>query len=106
MRSIIYCCVALSLISGCKKESSSKVEIYILTSFTISIDQTPVTFTSSISNAVPDRSPLVADADIKYYTKATTTFKLNKDIKPLIKNFGPDKAFAVTVDGKPVYFGK
>jgi hypothetical protein len=49
---------------------------------------------------------LVRDKDISYYARSTATFKLKKDIQAVIKNYDGSKAFAVTVDRKPVYFGR
>lgn len=51
-------------------------------------------------------APLVADQDIAFYIQSEATFKLKKNIKSLIQNYGADKAFAVTVDNQPVYYGK
>ncbi len=105
MRHIFYYCLTLTLLLGCKKENNSKVNIYLLKSFTKSIDQSTYPGTVSISNAVLDDTPLVADADIKFYRKSTTTFKLKKDIRSIINNYGADKAFAVTVNNEVIYFG-
>ena len=105
MRNIILCCLALILLIGCKKEHTSKVEIYMLTSFTLDIDRGTNPATLTISNTVLADTPLVADEDIIYYEKSSTTFWLRNDIKPIIQNYGADKGFAITVDGEPVYFG-
>ena len=77
----------------------------MLTSFTANVDRTTNPATISIVNAALADTPLVADNDIESYTKLTTTFKLKKDIKSIIQNYGADKAFAVTVNKQPVYFG-
>lgn len=77
----------------------------MLKSFTVNIDQTTNPATVLISNAVLADKPLLADKDIVFYTKATTTFKLKTGFKSIIQNYGVDKAFAVTVDNQPVYFG-
>ena len=77
----------------------------MLKSFTAIIDRTTNPATVSISNAVLADTPFVADTDIEFYTKSTTTFKLKKDIKSIIKNYGVDKAFAVTVNNQAVFFG-
>ncbi len=105
MRHIIYYCLTLTLFLGCKKESPSKVDIYMLKSFTVNVDQTTSPATVSISNAVLADTPLVTDKEIEFYKKSTTTFKLRKNIKPIIQNYGADKAFAVSVNNQPVYFG-
>lgn len=93
------------LFIGCKKEHSSRIDIYMLKSFTSSIDQSTTPATVLITNAVLEDTPLVGDQSILFYTKATTTFTLRKDIQATIQNFGPDKAFAVMVDNKPIYYG-
>lgn len=77
----------------------------MLKSFTANVDVTTTPATVSISNAVLADAPLIADKDIKFYTKSTTTFELKKDIKSIIKNYGADKAFAVTVNNQPIYLG-
>ena len=77
----------------------------MLTSFTANVDRTTNPATISIVNAVLADTPLVADNDIEFYTKLTTTFKLKKDIKSIIQNYGADKTFAVTVNKQPLYFG-
>ncbi|HEY0055191.1 MAG TPA: hypothetical protein VGB63_07535 [Pedobacter sp.] len=110
MKKIFIYCLTLFLFVGCKEENDSraehKVEIYLLKSFTSTVDQSTTPATVSITNAILDKTPLVTDQDIQFYTKATTTFTLRKEIQTTIQNYGQDKAFAVTVDNKPVYFGK
>lgn len=106
MKQMLFYCLTVMLFSGCKKEHGPKVEIYLLKSFTVAVDQTTRPATTSITNAVLADTPLVADRDIKFYTRATTTFTLWKDIQSVIVNYGPDKGFAVTVDHQPVYFGQ
>ena len=94
---------------GCKKEehaSGPRIDIYLLKSFTTTVDQSTAPATVSITNAVLDDIPLVSDKDIEAYVKATSTFVLKKDIHTIIRNYGPDKAFAVTVDNQPVYYGQ
>ena len=95
------------LLLSCKKEHNGpEVDIYMLQSFSLNINQATNPATISISNAVLAETPLVADHDIRSYTRSTTTFNLRKDIKSTIQNYGPDKAFAVTVDKQVVYYGK
>lgn len=77
----------------------------MLKSFRVNVDRTTNPATISISNAVLSDTPLVADNDIEFYIKYTTTFKLKKALKTIIQNYGPDKSFAVTVDKQPIYFG-
>lgn len=93
---------------GCKKEEygpGPRIDIYLLKSFTTTIDQSTTPATISIRNAVLDITPLVSDQDIKVYVKATTTFVLKKDIQTIIQHYSQDKAFVVTVDNQPVYYG-
>jgi len=105
MRYFISACFCLVLFISCKKESDSRVDIYILKSFTANINQSVIPGTTIISNAVLEATPLVSDKDIAYYTRSTSTFKLKKDIKSAIEDYGADKAFAVTVNGEVVYYG-
>lgn len=106
MRKIFLYCLTLILFTGCKKEKNgSRIDIYLLKSFSVTADQSTAPATISITNAVPDNTPLVSNEDIKAYSKATTTFVLRKDIRTIIQNYGPDKAFAVMVDDQPVYYG-
>lgn len=106
MQKVILFCLTLVLFVGCKKEEGGRVDIYLLKSFTSRIDTTTTPATLSIEGAVLEAEPLVADSDIRYYKKSTTTFKLKKDIRPLVKDYGPDKGFAVMVDGQVVYYGR
>lgn len=106
MRPLFLLGLALVLLVGCGKEKGGRVDIYMLRSFKLKADTSRMPSTHSITEAVLEGVPLVADGDILYYNKSTTTFKLAKDIKPVIKNYGPDRAFAVTVNGQPVYYGR
>ena len=105
MKQIFLYCLTLILFVSCKKEHGSQVNIYLLKSFTSTVDQSTTPATNSITNAVLDDTPLVADHDIIFYTRAAATFTLGKDIQTVIQNYGSDKAFAVTVDNQPVYYG-
>lgn len=105
MKHIFFLSLAVLLLAGCKKEHGSRVDIYMLKSFTAGIDQTVTPVVSTITNATLDVTPLVADEDIVLYNKETSTFTLKKDIKSIIQNYGPDKSFAVTVDNHVVYYG-
>jgi hypothetical protein len=106
----LYCLVAILLLSCSKNKDEykqgSKVDIYVLKSFSENVGMAGGMAVISISNAVLADAPLVSDQDIESYTRATTTFKIKKDIKSIIENYSKDKAFAVTVDNQPVYFGK
>lgn len=105
MRHIFSSLLLIILFSSCTKENTSKIDIYLLKSFSLTTDQTTNPFTQKISNAVLSETPFIVDQDIQFYTKSETTFQLSRDIKDIIKNYGPDKAFAVTVDNQPVYYG-
>jgi hypothetical protein len=91
---------------GCKKEHNTRIEIYLLKSFVTTIDTTQRPAVNGIANAALDDTPLAADPDIRFYTRKKSTFALRKEIQKDIKNFGPDKAFAVTVDKQIVYYGR
>jgi hypothetical protein len=110
MNYLSYCLLFITLFAACKKDSTaiknaSKVDIYLLKTFSINVDQTTTPSTLSLSNSILADTPLIADKDIELYTQLSTTFKFAKNIKSLIQNYGGDKAFAVTVDNQPVYFG-
>jgi len=90
---------------GCKKEQAPRVDIYMLQSFTTTVDNSTIPATVSITNAVLAGAPLVRDEDIESYTRSTANFKLSRDIQSIIKDYSSDKAFAVTVDKQPIYFG-
>jgi hypothetical protein len=105
MKHIFFLWLGVLLLAGCKKEHGSRVDIYMLKSFTAGIDRTVTPAVNTITNATLDNTPLVADEDIVLYDKETSTFTLKKDIKSIIQNYGPDKAFAVTVDNQVVYYG-
>src|SRR6187401_2193770 len=87
MRYIFILCLTLILFVSCKKENTTpignapRMEIYLLESFTVNIDQATNPAALTIADAVLTETPLVADQDITYYSKSTTTFKLTKDIK-------------------------
>ena len=111
MRYLPALCIVL-VICGCGtdvdvpiKGYRAKVEIYELKSFTTGIDSSynpPVTV---IRNIVLADTPLVKDEEINSYTKSSFTFESAINLNPIIKNYGPDKAFAVTVDKNIIYTG-
>jgi len=95
----------MALFMGCKKDHSSTIEIYLLDSFTKSMVQVSGIPVQSISNAVPEDQPLVADKDILTYNRSSATFTLKKDIRPAIANYSTNTGFAVMVNKEPVYYG-
>lgn len=74
--------------------------------FSSKLDTTTNPYITNITNAVLADTPLVTNDDIEYYTQSTKTFRLKKNIKSVILNYGPDKAFAVTIDKQVIYYGK
>lgn len=108
MRRVLIYVLLIVLLDGCKKEPvfyGSRVDIYLLKSFTYSIDSSTSPATNVITGAVLEDAPLVANQSIVFYTQSTATFTLRNDVWPIIRNFGTDKAFAVTVDDQPIYYG-
>ena len=94
------------IMAGCKKETQDRVDIYMLKSYSLVSNSSTSPYTVSITNAVMEESPLVKDDDIRSYGYRNREFSFRSDIAAGIKNFGPDKAFAVTVNNQPVYYGK
>lgn len=105
MRKLLFYSLIALLASACRKEPRSRVELYLLQSFNRTVDLSVAPGVTQISNAVLAGSPLVADKDIAWYSAVNKTFGLKKDISSQLKDYGPDKAFAVTVNGEPVYYG-
>ncbi|HSB93617.1 MAG TPA: hypothetical protein VLC28_10880 [Flavitalea sp.] len=99
---------ALATISGCSKSGSAvgkKVDIYLLKSFTRTLDTSRQMGVILIEDAVLEDQPLVKNSDILFYERSTSTFKLLKNIQPQMDTLDSFDAFAVTVDGEPVYYG-
>lgn len=105
MKKLLYSFCFLSLFA-CKKSANHTVEIYLLKSFSVNTDTSTPFRLISIVDPVLETTPLIANSDIKSYTKATSTFSLNKDINDQLKGFGNNTGFAVVVDQKPVYYGR
>ncbi|HEX2607589.1 MAG TPA: hypothetical protein VHK91_09430 [Flavisolibacter sp.] len=105
MRYFLIGLLSMLAVAGCKKGNHTRVDIYLLKSFTTSLDASSTPPSQVIANPVLEDEPLVADADIAYYTQSNTTFHLNTSVYQTIKDFSSNKAFAVTLDGKPVYYG-
>lgn len=106
MRYIISCCIASILVSSCSKDDSNvQVNIYVLKSFTPLPPDSAHRFRTGITNAIAEDVPLLTKTDIDYYTQSTSAFKLNRDIRPVIKDFNGGKGFVVVVNNEPVYYG-
>lgn len=106
MRQLALLCITVILLAGCRKEQGSRVDIYLLKSFNSGIDTTQRPVVNIITNAVLDDTPLIANEDIRFYTRENCTFTLRKNIQAVIQNYGPDKAFAVSVNDEAVYYGR
>jgi hypothetical protein len=105
MKPAFFLLLAVLLLAGCKKEHGSSVDIYMLKSFATGIDQSYTPPVNTITNAVLESTPLISDADIISYSKDSRTFTLRRDVKNIIQNYGPDKAFAIAVDNQVIYYG-
>lgn len=108
MKQLFLQLLTLITLAGCSKDQRNtgpQVDIYLLKSFTTTVNQSTTPATISITNAALENTPLVTNKNISAYIQATHKFILNKDIQTAIANFGPDKAFAVTVDKQPIYYG-
>lgn len=106
MKRILLLLLTALVFTGCKKQDYDRVDIYLLKSWTQEINSTTNPGLLTISNAVLEDRPLVSDPEIKTYDHSSTSFQLYSEIKPVIAAFGPEKAFAVTLNGTPVYYGK
>jgi hypothetical protein len=107
MKKIFLFSLLIIFLSGCKKgndSSSPQVDIYVLKSFSPGINKSTTPSSTTISDAVLG-AKIVTNSDILSYNQTTRTFKLKKNISGTIKDFGPDKAFAVTLNTKPIYYG-
>ena len=109
-----YLCILIVALAaaGCTGEAilplkglNNKIEIYQLKSYSQKIDTSFAIRTVVLSDLVLEDNPLVTDNEIRSYTQSAYTFELSKNLNPIIKDFGPDKAFVVTVDKEVIYFG-
>jgi hypothetical protein len=105
MNRILFFLFSLLLLAGCRKNGAAKVEIYLLQSYTTSISSANPGIVS-INNPVLEDTPFVRDDEIAYYDQQSRTFRIRTNIKQDVQTFGPDKAFAVTVNNDPVYYGR
>lgn len=105
MKSFLILLIFLVAMAGCRKNGAAKVEIYLLQSYTTETNPANPNIIS-INNAVLQDTPFVRDDEIRYYDKEARTFRIRTNIKQDVQTFGPDKAFAVTVNNVPVYYGR
>lgn len=105
MKWILFLFVSLVVMAGCRKKGDAKVEIYLLRSYVTTTDPVNPGLVS-INSAVLEDTPFVRDDEIRYYDKQARSFRMRTNIKQDIQTFGPDKAFAVTVNNDPVYYGR
>ena len=105
----LFSLLLVIVLFSCKRDeitlNAPKVDIYLLKSFSFKVDQTTSPATISISDAVLSDTLLLRDQDILLYTQSSATFKSSKNIKTIIKDFGSNRGFAVTVNKDPIYFG-
>ena len=107
---IRFICAILLLLfcSRCSKVGAidaSRVDIYLLKSFSRNLDTSRQIGLTMINQPVLENEPIVRNSEILFYQQRDAIFKLSTDIKPIVEKLGPDRGFAVTIDGRPVYFG-
>ena len=105
---LAFLLIIVSIFCQCSKSSSAsgnKVDIYLLKSFTRTLDTSRRMGIIIIENPVLEDKSLLTNRDILFYERSTSTFKLLRNIQPILDTLDAFKAFAVTVDGEPVYFG-
>ena len=105
---LAFLLIVVSFFSQCSKSSyapGQKVDIYLLTSFTRTLDTSRQMGIIRVENAVLEDEPLVRNRDILFYERSTSTFQLLRNIQPILDTLDAFHAFAVTVDGEPVYYG-
>ncbi|HRG24446.1 MAG TPA: hypothetical protein PLL23_08640 [Chitinophagaceae bacterium] len=105
MKGILFIIISFLLLPGCRKKGTGKVEIYLLQSYTTDNDPSNPGLVS-INNAVLQDTPFVRDDEISYYDQQARSFRIRTNIKQDVQPFGPDKAFAVTVNNAPIYYGR
>lgn len=109
MRVLILLVFVLIVSGGCVKKNNVQgagISFYLLSSYSTKIDSSVKPWALSITDAVLAEKPFIANQDIAYYVKADFSYTLRHNIKPEIGHYAGDKAFAVTLDGKPVYYGR
>lgn len=107
MKRILFLVFSFVLLVGCRKRSGARVEIFLLQSYTTETSSAnPGPGIVSINNAVLEDTPFVRDDEITYYDQQARSFRIRTNIKQDVQTFGPDKAFAVTVNNTPIYYGR
>jgi hypothetical protein len=105
MKYLSLICLVVVL-AGCSKETNGdQVEIYLLKSFTRSVDTSYYPAVTVINNPVIDSLPLISNNEIRWYKESDARFQLTANINDRVKNLGPDKSFAVTVNRQIIYCG-
>jgi hypothetical protein len=105
LKRIYFIIIPLFILAACSKNGAAKVEIYLLQSFTTGANASNPNLVT-INNAVLQDTPFVRDDEIVYYDQQARSFRIRTNIKQDVQTFGPDKAFAVTVNDDPVYYGR
>lgn len=105
MKWLLFLLISLMTMPGCRKKGTGKVEIYLLQSYTTYSDPSNPGLVS-INNAILQDTPFVRDDEIRYYDQQARSFRIRTNIKQDVQTFGPDKAFAVTVNNTPIYYGR
>lgn len=108
VKQVILLLLLFLFFAGCKKQNDTtdKVEIYLLQTHTRLVDTSAAPAIIRYENISLSAVPLVADSDISGYSAVNTTFYLRKNPAPTVRDFGPDKAFAVTVNKAIIYVGE
>ncbi|MXV17155.1 hypothetical protein [Hufsiella ginkgonis] len=106
MKKLIYLFV-IFLLFGCGKGAyPGKVDIYLLKSHSQFTTGTAYPYITAITNAVLSDTILVKSEQIVSYDSTTHVFTTKKGALNSLKNFGSNRAFAVTVNKEIVYCGQ
>jgi hypothetical protein len=106
MRKIFFLSLITLLFLGCEKADEPLVEFYMLKSYTSTPLTASPTYILEITNVVLEDQPLVQNKDIAYYTLATNSFKIKRDIKPALQKLKNGNIFAVAVNKQVIYYGR
>ena len=105
---VAFLLIVVSIFCQCSKSSSAsgkKIDIFLLKSFTRTLDTSRQMGVILVEDPVLEDKPLVRNSDILFYERSTSTFKLVRNIHPILDTLDAFNAVALTVDGDPVYFG-